>query len=166
MGQLALVRIDARLIHGQVCTQWLYRTGAKKIYIIDDTIAGDAFLSEIFYMATPVGTKLEVITAEEAGRRWKEDGLGDTEPIFVLFKGMKMAHKAYYAGFQYPSLQVGSIGGGAGRKNVLGPISFSDEDARMFDEMVRDGLDGYFQPVPDDKKTPWADVKAKHYPDM
>ena len=76
MGQLALVRIDARLIHGQVCTQWLYRTGAKKIYIIDDTIAGDAFLSEIFYMATPVGTKLEVITAEEAGRRWKEDGLG------------------------------------------------------------------------------------------
>ena len=84
MGQLALVRIDARLIHGQVCTQWLYRTGAKKIYIIDDTIAGDEFLAEIFYMATPVGTKLEVITAEEAGKRWAENGLGDTEPIFVL----------------------------------------------------------------------------------
>ena len=156
MGQLALVRIDARLIHGQVCTQWLYRTGAKKIYIVDDTIARDEFLAEIFYMATPVGTKLEVITAEEAGKRWAENGLGDTEPIFVLFKGMKMAYKAYYAGFKYPSLQVGSIGG----------ISFSDEDARMFDEMVKDGLDGYFQPVPDDRKTPWADVKEKHYPDM
>lgn len=117
-------------------------------------------------MATPVGTKLEVITAEEAGKRWAENGLGDTEPIFVLFKGMKMAYKAYYAGFKYPSLQVGSIGGGVGRKNVLGPISFSDEDARMFDEMVKDGLDGYFQPVPDDRKTPWADVKEKHYPDM
>ena len=166
MGQLALVRIDARLIHGQVCTQWLYRTGAKKIYIIDDTIARDEFLAEIFYMATLVGTKLEVITAEEAGKRWVENGLGDTEPIFILFKGMKMAHKAYYAGFRYPSLQVGSIGGGAGRKNVLGPISFSDEDARMFEEMVKDGVDGYFQPVPEDKKTPWADVKAKHYPDM
>lgn len=59
-----------------------------------------------------------------------------------------------------------NIGGGAGRKNVLGPISFSDEDAAMFDEMVKDGLDGYFQPVPDDRKTPWADVKAKHYPNL
>ena len=166
MGQLALVRIDARLIHGQVCTQWLYRTGAKKIYIIDDTIAKDEFLASIFYIATPVGTELEVITTEDAGKRWQEDELGSVQPIFILFKTMKMAYLAYKAGFRYPALQVGSIGGGPGRKNVLGPISFSEEDARMFDEMVKDGLDGYFQPVPDDRKTPWAEVKAKHYPEM
>ena len=166
MGQLALVRIDTRLIHGQVCTQWLYRTGAKKIFIIDDTIAKDEFLSSIFYMATPVGTELEVVTTQDAGERWQEDGLGNVQPIFILFKSMKMAYLAWKAGFRYPELQVGSIGGGAGRTNVLGPISFSDEDAAMFDEMAREGLEGYFQPVPDDRRTPWSEVKSKHYPNL
>lgn len=166
MGSLALVRIDARLIHGQVCTQWLYKTGAKKIYIIDDTICKDQFLCSIYVMATPVGTKLEVISTEEAGRRWKEDELGDIQPIFILFKSMTMSYRAYKAGFRYPKLQIGSIGGGVGRKIVLGPISFDDHDAQMLDEMVKDGLDAYFQPVPDDKTTPWAAVKARHYPNL
>lgn len=165
MATLALVRIDARLIHGQVCTQWLYKTGAKKIYIIDDMIAKDPFLTSVFLMATPVGTTLEVISTAEAGKRWQNDEFGDV-PVFVLFKNMPMAYKAYQAGFKYPAMQIGSIGGGVGRKVVLGPISFDDEDARMLDEMVKDGMDGYFQPVPDDKPVPWASVKAKNYPNL
>ena len=76
------------------------------------------------------------------------------------------AYKAYKAGFNYPELQVGGIGGGPGRKNVMGPISFDDDDAAKLDELVKDGLVAYFQPVPDDKKVPWADVKAKHYPNL
>ena len=36
----------------------------------------------------------------------------------------------------------------------------------MLDEMVKDGMDGYFQPVPDDKPVPWASVKAKNYPNL
>lgn len=166
MGRLALVRIDSRLIHGQVCTQWLYRTNGKKVYIIDDSIAGDDFLTSIFEMATPVGTELEVITAIEAGKRYQEDELGDIDPIFILFKDMPMAYKAYNAGFKFPSLQIGGIGGGIGRKNVMGPISFDDEDAHLLDEMVLMGLDAYFQPVPDNAKVPWSDVKAKHYPTL
>jgi len=166
MGKLGLVRIDARLIHGQVCTQWLYKTGSQKIYIIDDLIAADEFLKSIFLMATPVGTTLEVITTEDAGRRWQEDGLGNVEPIFILFKSMPMAYEAYNKGFHYPELQIGSIGGGPGRKNVMGPVSFSDKDAEMLDEITKCGLSAYFQPVPDDKKTTWASVKAKHYPNL
>lgn len=166
MASLGLVRIDARLIHGQVCTQWLYKTGSKKIYIIDDSIAKDPFLSSIFVMATPVGTKLEVISADEAGRRWQEDALGEVQPLFILFKNMPMAYKAYKAGFRYPSMQIGSIGGGPGRKNVLGPISFDEKDAVMLEEMVQSGLEAYFQPVPDDKPVPWANVRAKHYPNL
>lgn len=47
MAKIGLVRIDSRLIHGQVCTQWLYRTKSKKVYIIDDQSAKDPFLSAI-----------------------------------------------------------------------------------------------------------------------
>jgi D-glucosaminate-specific PTS system IIB component len=166
MAKIGLVRIDNRLIHGQVCTQWLYRTSSKKVYIVDDTASKDSFLSSIYKMACPVGVELETISTADAGKRWQENQLGTVEPIFVLFKDMPNAYRAYMAGFEYPELQVGSIGGGVGRKNVYGPISFSDEDAKMLDEMVNKGLHAYFQPVPDDRKADWAEVKEKNYPNM
>lgn len=166
MAKIGLVRIDSRLIHGQVCTQWLYRTGSKKVYIIDDVASKDTFLSSIYKMACPVGVELETISTDDAGKRWASNQLGELEPIFVLFKNMPEAYKAYTKGFRYPDLQVGGIGGGAGRKNVMGPISFDDEDAKMLNEMVSMGLNAYFQPVPDDKKVPWSDVKSKHYQNL
>ena len=132
MARIGLVRIDSRLIHGQVCTQWLYRTNSKKVYIVDDEGASNSFLSSIYKMACPVGVELETISTEEAGKRWQQDQLGDLEPIFVLFKNMPMAYKAYKAGFRYTTLQVGGIGGGVGRKNIVGPISFDDNDAKMY----------------------------------
>ena len=166
MARIGLVRIDSRLIHGQVCTQWLYRTNSKKVYIVDDEGASNSFLSSIYKMACPVGVELETISTEEAGKRWQQDQLGDLEPIFVLFKNMPMAYKAYKAGFRYTTLQVGGIGGGVGRKNIVGPISFDDNDAKMLDEMFQDGLEAYFQPVPYNQKVSWIDVKAKHYPNL
>ncbi len=166
MAKIGLVRIDSRLIHGQVCTQWLYRTKSKKVYIIDDQSAKDPFLSQLFSMACPVGVELETISCEEAGRRWQANQLGEIEPIFILFKDVPNAYRAYMAGFKYPELQVGGIGGGFGRKIVMGPISFDDEDARMMNEMAKAGLKAYFQPVPDDKEVSWQDVKAKHYPNL
>ena len=109
MAKIGLVRIDSRLIHGQVCTQWLYRTKSKKVYIIDDQSAKDPFLSQLFSMACPVGVELETISCEEAGRRWQANQLGEVEPIFILFKDVPNAYRAYMAGFNYPELQVGGI---------------------------------------------------------
>ena len=117
-------------------------------------------------MACPVGVELETISTKEAGERWQKDELGTVEPIFILFKNVPEAYKAYKAGFHYPQLQVGGIGGGIGRKNIMGPIAFDDNDAKMVQELVQEGLDVYFQPVPDDKQVSWNDVKRKHYPDL
>lgn len=44
---IVLVRIDDRLIHGQVMTSWLNYTSANKIMIIDDEVANDAFMKSV-----------------------------------------------------------------------------------------------------------------------
>ena len=45
MKNLVLVRIDERLIHGQVMTQWCRIRHFNTIMIVDDATANDAFLS-------------------------------------------------------------------------------------------------------------------------
>jgi mannose/fructose/N-acetylgalactosamine-specific phosphotransferase system component IIB len=44
---LRLVRIDDRLIHGQVVAVWLRALGARRIVIVDDAAARDEFLHEV-----------------------------------------------------------------------------------------------------------------------
>lgn len=38
MKNLVLVRIDDRLIHGQICTQWLKEIHGNKVLIIDEKV--------------------------------------------------------------------------------------------------------------------------------
>lgn len=48
MGQIKLVRIDFRLIHGQVITKWFAQALADRIVIVDDHLAQDDFMKEIY----------------------------------------------------------------------------------------------------------------------
>lgn len=166
MGKIALVRIDSRLIHGQVCTQWLQRTSAKKVIIIDDDIRADPYLYQVFKLATPVGIELEVLSAAESSERWDTDGLGKPDPIMILVKDVPMLYKAYNAGCKFEELQVGGIGGGPGRVNVVKAIALDKTDWKMLGEMSDNGLEIYFQMVPDDPHVKWGDVKSKYSKDF
>jgi len=53
MSNIALTRIDDRLIHGQVMTSWVKYTKANKIVIVDDGVANDPFMGDILKMAVP-----------------------------------------------------------------------------------------------------------------
>lgn len=48
MTELSLVRIDFRLMHGQVITGWLKQVSADTILIVDDQLAADKFMAQVF----------------------------------------------------------------------------------------------------------------------
>lgn len=43
MPDIVLTRIDNRLIHGQVATQWCGVVGANLLLVANDAVAGDEF---------------------------------------------------------------------------------------------------------------------------
>lgn len=166
MGNIALARIDSRLIHGQVCTQWIMRTKARRVVIIDDEIAADPFLFQIFKLATPVGLTLDIYSTKDAGEKWQINQLGDPDPILILFKNVIMIYRTFLAGGKLPLLQVGGIGGGPGRINVVSAIALDQEDAKMLDFMSTNGMSIYFQLVPDSPRVEWIEVKKKYFPEL
>lgn len=167
MGKIVNVRIDGRLIHGQVCTQWVHQLGAKKIIIVDDVIAKDAFLSQICVMASPVGTTLEVVTCEGAAKRWNENQFGTNDPLFILFQTLQMALKAYNAGFHYETLNFGTtLNKGNMVATGVGAISMSPDHAQPLQDCVNQGLVVTFQVTPNDPCVAWNTVKNKLFPDV
>ncbi|EDD0653869.1 PTS sugar transporter subunit IIB, partial [Salmonella enterica subsp. enterica serovar Westhampton] len=51
MSTVSLLRIDDRLIHGQVMTGWVKHINATKIIIIDDELVHDDFMISVLEMA-------------------------------------------------------------------------------------------------------------------
>lgn len=45
MPDIRLVRVDFRLMHGQVVTAWLKQVSANAILIVDDQLAADKWRS-------------------------------------------------------------------------------------------------------------------------
>ena len=48
MAKITLVRVDHRLIHGQVITKWVKIAQAQKIIIVDDFLGQDEFMADIY----------------------------------------------------------------------------------------------------------------------
>lgn len=124
---LKLVRVDDRLIHGQVVAIWLKALNARRIVIVDDRTARDEFVSEVIKMAAPPGVAVEIHAVADGIERVGQ--LVDSpEPAFVLMRSPVTALALREAGVEFPVLNVGGIGAGPGRKPLYRNISASPEE--------------------------------------
>ena len=62
------VRIDGRLIHGQVANLWATKLNISRIMVVDDEVAGNAIEKSGLKLATPAGVKLSVLPVEKAAQ--------------------------------------------------------------------------------------------------
>lgn len=151
MGKINLIRADFRLIHGQVITKWLKECNAEKIVIINNELAKDSFLANIYTMAAPPGIKVEVTSIEESVKQWEENQFG-SEKLLILFKTVKDIYEAQRLGFPIVELQIGGLGGGPGRTNVLNQISLDQTDAELLEEVQAKGTHVYLHVLPTEPK--------------
>src|ERR1035437_10544257 len=135
---LRLVRIDARLIHGQVVAVWLRALGARRIVIVDDATARDEFLREVLTLAAPQGVPVEVCDVAAGATRCLE--LAATpEPVMVLARSPRTVLALRQAGVPIEVVDLGGMGAGPGRKRLHKTISISPDEIREMRELEKLG---------------------------
>ena len=83
MAEVPLLRIDERLIHGQVVAGFLRSLSCNRVIIIDDGVRNDKFMKKILEMAMPPSAKLTVYSCAEATESWRKDQFGPGRAIRV-----------------------------------------------------------------------------------
>ena len=161
MADIKLVRIDFRLIHGQVITKWFGQIMGKEIVIVDDALSADSFMSSVYEMSAPPGAKVHVYSVEQAVEKWNNDTFSNGRTL-VLFKNVDQVYAAYKAGFPFQEIQIGGLGSAPGRKVVFGPITLNDHDAGLLNEMDKAGVHIYLHQVPEEGKMEFKEVLAKN----
>ena len=56
------VRIDERLIHGQVATMWTNHLKVNRIMVVDNVVVKNEMEKDVLKMAKPNSVKLSILT--------------------------------------------------------------------------------------------------------
>lgn len=148
---MTLVRIDNRLIHGQIIETWLPHTGAKNIIVANDELAGDVLQQEIMSIAIPqtvnsIFVSVEDVVDEILQIQQGEESLG----TLILFSGCADAKRAYDHGFDFDILNIGNIHYSPGKKQISPSVALSDEDETCLRQLSKKGVRLDFRCVPND----------------
>lgn len=152
---IKMLRIDDRLIHGQIVTAWAKNIQAEKIWIVDDGVAKDDFVKGIMHMVAP-GDRELIITglADMPSMAEKLDSeLGNT---LILVKFPYVAKEIFKAGIKLNELNIGRIGASPERQKLFKNISASEAEKQTLKEIQDMGINVFFQVTPDEKRTQFS----------
>lgn len=120
MSAVDCLRVDDRLIHGQVMVGWVLPLNIRRIILINDRIAGDLWQRDTLKMvvasfSNQVGLDiLELGKAAEFIRRNQ-----CREGRIIILESVADAEVLYDNGLTLPSLNLGCIHAQAGREKIL-----------------------------------------------
>ncbi|MCC6503109.1 MAG: PTS sugar transporter subunit IIB [Deltaproteobacteria bacterium] len=127
-----LLRVDDRLLHGQIICSWVPYIRAEYLMVVSDEAASDCLVSEIISACGCDELGVLVKSVSEAVRYLKNEA--DPSTRFMLVVGeLRDALRLYEAGLEFASINLGNIhhddDGGASR--VIAPsiiVNSEDED--------------------------------------
>jgi len=105
---IALVRVDSRLIHGQILEAWVTFINAKGIIVVNDKVAADPFLETVMKMAVPSDVDVTISSVEDFVQNYQYTH-GSGKKTIVLFSCIADACKAFKHGFRFDRLNIGNV---------------------------------------------------------
>ena len=148
---VVMARIDNRLLHGIIVTQWAPVSGATRVMVIDDKVAGDEVLKSTMRMARPAGMAVSIISEETALKNFAA-GKYDREKVFVIAKEPEtILHLV-------ESLIVGGSLVKEGGVQLTQRAYASAENVQSYKALIARGVKVTAQFVPADKPVSVADL--------
>ena len=87
---IQMIRVDYRLLHGQVAVSWTSALGADCILLVSDTVLNDKLRLQALSLAKPEGCKVVVKNTEDAVKAL-QSGVTDKYKLFVVCETIQQA---------------------------------------------------------------------------
>jgi mannose PTS system EIIA component len=150
---IVLLRIDDRLIHGQVVEGWVNHLKATCLLVADDAASGNVLQRSIMELSAPQGLKAIIGTVEEACSRLRSGTL-DAERIILLFSNPSDVLRALKAGLVCRALNIGGMHCAPGKRKLLDAFAVSAADAEAIRDIRLRGVKIEIQTVPTQRPQP------------
>lgn len=145
---IVLLRIDERLIHGQVVVGWGATLHPDRIIVVDDEIAASAWEQELYALGLPDEVSAEFHTVAESRDlvpKWRSD----PERTMVLTRTVEAMEQLAADGvLSGNEVNVGGLHHAAGRRRVLPYVFLSDSERSALRQLADAGVEVSARDVP------------------
>ncbi|UYN57879.1 PTS system mannose/fructose/N-acetylgalactosamine-transporter subunit IIB [Lacticaseibacillus chiayiensis] len=150
-----MVRIDERLVHGQVALVWSRNLGVDRILVVNDKAAADPVQTATLKMAAPDTAKLIVLDRSKAKTLLNDPRLNDFK-VLVVVNNPSDARFVVENANHVDLVNIGNFGKvdkDATRKRINDNLLLNDQDIADLKAIAAKGIKVEYQLVPDQGKT-------------
>lgn len=146
---IELVRIDDRLIHGQIATTWINDYNIEQVLIVDDNVVQDKMQQSVISMTAPANVKVKVFGVDSFIGIYKKNPI-KRRTMIVLTNSID-AYRLLAGGVQIDYLNVGGMRYLDGRTRIARAVSVTPEEREAFKKIIEMGIDVRIQMIPRDE---------------
>ena len=145
---IKLVRIDDRLIHGQVCSTWIGDYGVEQVLIINDKVSKDPVQKSVVGLAAPAGVRVLVFGVDQFIEVIKKNPI--KKDTLLLFTTSTDVLKVVNGGLHIEKVNAGGMRYNETRRRLTKSISVTKEEEKAFKGVIDESNEVYTQIVPKD----------------
>ena len=143
------IRVDDRLIHGQVATRWATGLKVNRIMIIDDAVAVNEREKSILRMAAPAGVNTSILQFEKALANIKNGNYAG-QRVMLVVKSPVILVKMMEAGINLLPVNIGNMSNRPGTTQYKKSISMTEDEKAAVEKLLQSGIKVTAQMVPDE----------------
>lgn len=149
------VRLDERMIHGQVATKWSRLLQVNRIVVADDTAAGSDIMQKSLMMAAPATCKTAIVTVDKAIALCNDPRAEELSILLIVSTPENLLRVAKEVK-DIPQINVGNYGrvapkrGAEMRKTYHPNLYAYDDEVEVLREVIATGIPCNLQTIPDD----------------
>ncbi len=160
---IKLIRLDERLIHGQVAIKWSRHTGVDRIVVINNQAASNLLIQKSLMMAAPSTVKV-AIKDVKAGIKLLQDPRLERLKVLVIVSEIKDLLVVLKNVVGIPLINIGNYGRLATKKSNQKRTAYRpnlyayDEELELLKEVASLGIETVYQTIPDDNPEKLLDI--------
>ncbi|MFO8068373.1 MAG: PTS sugar transporter subunit IIB [Alkalibacterium sp.] len=157
---IRLIRIDDRLIHGQVATTWSKSSGISRIIVVSDEVACNPLQKILLTQAAPPEVKSHVVSVSKLKEIVEHPLLHDVK-VMLLFTNPIDVMRVHRYGLIFDSINIGGMKFTEGKQMATHFVSVDQSDIDAFKYLDDKGIELEIRKVPSDRKQNLIDVLKK-----
>jgi mannose/fructose/N-acetylgalactosamine-specific phosphotransferase system component IIB len=146
---IKLLRIDDRLIHGQVAMAWTKSVAADHIIVVDDSSANDKMKRMILSLAKPASTGLDIVTTADFLKIFEKR---KNQNLMIVTSSPKKAFEIVSViQEKINSINIGGLRYSDGKEKVNEYVAITTEDKEYLEKLKQLGFTLIMQATPTGK---------------
>ncbi|HZN94172.1 MAG TPA: PTS sugar transporter subunit IIB [Myxococcales bacterium] len=155
---IVLVRVDNRLIHGQVVEAWLPHLKVARVVVADDEAAHSPLIRAAMGLAVQPQVEVEIRPLQEVDFAAVS---GDGVRTLLLLRNIQDVVVAGGRGLRVQTLNLGNVHFEAGRRQVSPSVFLSRADLDRLKMLAAAGAEVEARAVPSDRPVTLADISER-----